>query len=165
MRQFLSGRRTSKSAAVGLVAAGVGALVLTAGLAFAASPPSHATVPGFHFQTNDFKIDSKGSTEVVMPTFTINPGLSNGWHTHPGPGFIIVTSGTLTLYRALDDGTCDRSVFGPGEGFVEAPGQVHIARNEGTVPLTGVATFLDVPAGTTAFRTSVAAPAACPGIN
>lgn len=131
----------------------------------AGTGPNHATIGPFHFQSNDFKIDSKHPTEVVMPTFSINPGKSNLWHTHPGPGFILVTSGTLTLYRALDDGSCSKSVYHPGEGYVEAPGEVHIARNEGTDILQGVATFLDVPAGTTAFRTTVSSPAACPGIN
>gem|GEM_PF-5757208 len=42
----------------------------------------------------------------------------------------------MTLYR-VDGDSCTKSVFGPGEGYVEAPGQVHTARNEGTTPLTG----------------------------
>jgi quercetin dioxygenase-like cupin family protein len=99
--------------------------------------PAHATIGPFHFQSNDFKIDSKQSSEVVMPQFSINPGSSNEWHVHPGPGFIVVTSGTLTLYQETADGGCTRSTYGANQGFVEAPGRVHVARNEGGTVLTG----------------------------
>ena len=148
----------------GLAIAGLLSAAISVQLAGAGGGPPTATVGPYHFHSNDFKIDSKAPSDVVMPSFTILPGHSNRWHVHPGPGYIIVTAGTLTLYRSTDAG-CERTSYGPGEGFVEVPGQVHIARNEGTTTLTGVATFLDVPAGTGAFRTTVAAPANCPGIN
>src|SRR5579864_2441168 len=119
--EIFRGRLSSASSVAALVVAAGGVLVLSAGLALAATGPTHATVGPFHYQSNDFKIDSKGTTEVVMPTFSIAPGTSNKWHTHPGPGFIIVTQGTLTLYRALDDGSCAKSVYNAGEGYVEAP--------------------------------------------
>ena len=144
--------------------AGLLTAAISVQLAGASGGPPTATIGPYHFQSNDFKIDSKSRSDVVMPSFTILPGHSNHWHVHPGPGYIIVTAGTLTLYRSTAAG-CERSSYGPGEGFVEAPGQVHIARNEGTTALTGVATFLDVPAGTGAFRTTVPAPDNCPGIN
>jgi quercetin dioxygenase-like cupin family protein len=130
--------------------------------AAASGGPPRFTVGPYHFQSPSFKIDSKDATDVVMPTFTIAPGQSNGWHIHPGPGFVMVTQGTLTLYR-FDGDSCTKSVYGPGEGFVEAPGQVHTARNEGTTALVGQATFIGVPVGQS-FRTTVAAPtgANCP---
>lgn len=132
--------------------------------AIATTGPPTATVGPYHFQSDTFKIFSKVPTDVVMLQVAIAPAHSNGWHVHPGPAFVIVTAGTLTLYRSTDSG-CDRTTYGPGQGFMETPGQVHIARNEGTTGETGVATFLNVPAGTGAFRTSVPAPANCPGIN
>lgn len=140
----------------------------SAGVAAAASAPApltHATLGEFHFSSNDFKIDSSKPSEVVMPQITIHAGASSGWHTHPGPGFIVVTSGTLTLYQVIDNG-CVKSAYGPGQGFVEIPGVVHIARNEGTSgDVTAVATFLDIAPGTTAYKSVVPAPAACPGIK
>ena len=133
--------------------------------ASAAPAPLHATLGEFHFSSNDFKIDSDRPSEVVSTTVVIHPGTSKGWHTHPGPGFVIVTAGTLTLYQVGSDGRCAHSTYSAGQGFVEGPGIVHIARNEGSVDVNAVATYLDVPPGTTAYRTTVPAPAACPGIN
>jgi quercetin dioxygenase-like cupin family protein len=131
----------------------------------APAPPVHATVGEFNFSGKNFKIDSEKPSEVVMPQITIHAGASSGWHTHPGPGFIVVTSGTLTLYRVVDD-KCVKSMYGPGQGFVETPGVVHIARNEGTSgDVTALATFLDIAPGTTTYKSIVPAPAACPGIK
>ena len=131
----------------------------------APAPPVHATVGEFHFSSNDFKIDSKKPSEVVMPQIAIHPGASSGWHAHPGPGFVVVISGTLTLYQVISN-DCVKSTYGPGQGFVESPGVVHIARNEGARgDVTAVATFLDIAPGTAAYKSIVPAPAACPGIK
>jgi quercetin dioxygenase-like cupin family protein len=127
--------------------------------------PVHATVGEFHYSSDDFKINSEERSEVVMPQITIHPGASSGWHTHPGPGFIVVTSGTLTLYQLVDN-DCVKSTYGKGQGFVETPGVVHIARNEATSgDVTAMATFLDIAPGTTAYRSVVPAPDACEGIK
>ena len=151
--------------AVALNAHGASARVTAATSAPAPAPPLHATVGEFHFSSNNFRIDSEKRTEVVMPQITIHAGASSGWHTHPGPGFIIVTSGTLALYQVIDN-RCVKSTYGPGHGFVETPGVVHIARNEGASgDMTAVATFLDVAPGTTTYKSIVPAPAACPGIK
>jgi len=117
-----------------------------------------ATLDPYHFDSNDFKIFQKDRQDIVMRQLTLAPGGSAGWHFHPGPSFVIVTQGTLSLYQASDP-TCTAQRFGPGEGFVEAPGEdhVHIARNEGTTPLVIVITFLDVPIGRP-FRLDAPAP-------
>jgi quercetin dioxygenase-like cupin family protein len=137
---------------------------LTAAAIPTPAPLVHATVGAFHFSSDDFKIDSHKPSEVVMPQITIHPGASSGWHTHPGPGFIVVTAGTVTLYQDIDN-TCLKSTYGPGQGWVESPGVVHIAVNAGTVDVTAVATFLDVAPGTTAYKSIVPAPATCAGIK
>jgi len=78
---------------------------------------------------------------------------------------VVVTFGTLALYQVIDN-RCVKSTYGPGQGFVETPGVVHIARNEGASgDVTAVATFLGIAPGTTAYKTLVPAPAACPGIK
>jgi hypothetical protein len=84
---------------------------------------------------------------VVVLTTTIYPGGSTGWHSHPGPAFIVVIRGTLTVYDG-DDPTCTPHRYGPGTGFVDPGfGHLHIARNEGTTPVTVVQTYLNVPPG------------------
>jgi len=100
-----------------------------------------------------------------MATTVLHAGKSSGWHTHPGPAFVIVISGTVTRYEVGRDGTCTSAIYTAGQGFVEAPGVVHIARNEGADDVTLQATFLDVAPGTAAYKTAAPAPAGCPGIS
>jgi quercetin dioxygenase-like cupin family protein len=46
-----------------------------------------------------------------------------GWHTHPGPAFVMVVKGALTYEDA-----CIRQTYGPGQGFVDRGfGHVHRA--------------------------------------
>lgn len=127
--------------------------------------PSHALIGAFHFSTNAFKIDSDAPSELVMTKTVLLPGKSSGWHTHPGPAFVIVLTGTVTRYVVGDNGTCTSATYTAGQGFVEAPGIVHIARNEGTTDVTLQATFLDVASGSVAYKTPALAPAGCPGIS
>jgi quercetin dioxygenase-like cupin family protein len=116
--------------------------------------PYHETSPGF-------KVFSKSPTDTVVLTTTINPGGSTGWHSHPGPAFIVVTQGTLTVYDG-DDPSCMPHRYSAGTGFLDAGlGHVHIARNEGTTPVTVVQTYLNVPPGGSP-RIDAAAPGNCP---
>ncbi|HVR89171.1 MAG TPA: cupin domain-containing protein [Candidatus Limnocylindria bacterium] len=147
-------------------ALGIVVAVTSAGVA-QATPPSgvgapftaRATLGGYHFQSNDFKIFQKDREDIVMRELTIASGGNGGWHSHPGPSYVIVTEGTLSLYHG-DDPTCTAHTFGPGEGFVEAPGEVHIPRNEGTTVVTLLVVFLDVPVGG-AFRIDAPSPGNC----
>ncbi|MFN2469436.1 MAG: cupin domain-containing protein [Gaiellaceae bacterium] len=93
---------------------------------------------------------------------TIAPGGHTGWHTHPGPVVVTVKTGTLTFYDANDQ-ECRPRPFNAGEAFVDrGGGHVHIARNEGTVPLEFWATyFVPGPAGS-AFREDAPSPGNCP---
>ena len=116
--------------------------------------PYHETSPGF-------KIFAKDPTDTVVTTTTIAPGGSTGWHSHPGPAFIVVTQGTLTVYDG-NDPACTPHVYGPGTGFLDPGfGHVHIARNEGTTPVTVVQTYLNVPPGGSP-RIDAPAPGNCP---
>src|SRR5439155_18232525 len=76
------------------------------------------------------RINTKGESDVYMLENTIAPGGSFGWHSHPGPGIVIVKTGALTLYRADD---CTAQVVEAGSGFVDNGGDVHLVRNEGSV--------------------------------
>ena len=109
-----------------------------------AAPPSGLTsttlgrisLGPYHETSPDFKIFSANPTDTVVLTTTIGLGGSTGWHSHPGPAFIVVTQGTLTVYDG-NDPTCTPHRYGPGTGFLDPGlGHVHIARNEGTTPVS-----------------------------
>jgi hypothetical protein len=76
---------------------------------------------------------------------------SSGWHIHPGPSFITVTKGSVTVYHG-DDPTCTGTVYSAdgthnGNAFVEPGGDhVHIVRDESGAPAETVAVQL-IPKG------------------
>jgi quercetin dioxygenase-like cupin family protein len=113
-----------------------------------ATPPSEPTsttlgrisLSPFREGSHGFKISSRHPADAVVLTTTIYPGGSTGWHSHPGPAFIVVIRGTLTVYDGNDPtGTPHR--YGPGGGYLDPGfGHVHIACNQGTTPVTVVQT-------------------------
>lgn len=134
-----------------------------------ATPPSNLTsttlgrisLGPFHKSSHGFKISSRHSTDTVVLTTTINPGGSTGWHSHPGPAFIVVIRGTLTVYDG-NDPRCTPHRYRPGNGFLDPGfGHVHIARNAGSTPVTVVQTYLNVPPGGSP-RIDAPAPGNCP---
>jgi quercetin dioxygenase-like cupin family protein len=89
-------------------------------------------------------VRTKEDIDILSAVSTIAPGGTTGWHSHPGPVFVIVKRGTLTVYNAPK---CQPQVYPAGEGFVEpSPEHVHAVRNEGTVEAEFVATFI-LPVG------------------
>jgi quercetin dioxygenase-like cupin family protein len=73
----------------------------------------------------------RDGAEVTAQHIRITAGASSGWHSHSGPVFVQVVSGTLTLYER-DDPICSPTVITAGNGFVEVGfGNVHDVRNEG----------------------------------
>ncbi|HSB75008.1 MAG TPA: hypothetical protein VLC12_05115 [Terriglobales bacterium] len=84
-----------------------------------------------------------------------NPLASTGWHKHPGPVYIIVTSGQLTFYE-YDDPTCSPKVYSKGQGFVDY-GAGHIGFNKDpNNPASDVTLAITSVGG--AFRTELDAP-------
>lgn len=116
-----------------------------------------ATVDSFHVDSSDVKMFVKNRADIVTQEVMVGVGGSTGWHIHPGSAFVLVRSGAFALTRA--DG-CETHVYHAGEGFVEAPLDVHIGRNVGTVPVDIIATYTNVPIGG-AVAISVAAPSDC----
>jgi quercetin dioxygenase-like cupin family protein len=90
-------------------------------------------------------IKTRGQSDAVVRNLSIAPGGDTGWHSHPGPVFVLVSAGTGSFYHA-DDPTFTPAVYPAGTGFVEAGGDVHIFRNEGDVDLELTVLFL-VPHG------------------
>lgn len=64
-----------------------------------------------------------------------------------------------------DDPTCTARIYSAGQAFVDSgQGHVHIARNEGSVPLELYVTYFDVTPGVPApdaFRIDVPNPGNC----
>lgn len=136
-----------------------GAVLLTPGSGVSATP---AVIGTFVDPTGvKFKIKG-GSQEVinvndaantVMHEISIQPASNNGglpghtgWHSHPGPVVVLIKSGTMSFYDG-DDPTCTVRTYTAGQAFIDSgQGHVHIARNEGSVPLVLAATYFDVPA-------------------
>ena len=79
----------------------------------------------------------RGASDIHVLSNTIAPGGSFGWHSHPGPSFVIVKSGTATVYLGADP-KCRPHTFRAGRGFVDRGLQVHAVRNEGAVDLVTV---------------------------
>jgi quercetin dioxygenase-like cupin family protein len=133
----------------------IGALVLVAALivvpALATTPTGMASiqvskglfgeinVKTHNFPPHKVKLKTKGDSDVYVIRNTFDPGGSSGWHTHPGPSLITVTSGEITAYEG-DDSTCTPKVYRTGEGFVDpGDGHVHLLRNETSAPAETVA--------------------------
>ena len=92
------------------------------------------------------RIKTTGVSDLHVVQVTIQPGGTIGWHSHPGLSFVIVKSGTATVYDG-DDPTCTPHVIPAGGSLFEPAGHVHIVRNESTTePLVNVVIQL-VPTG------------------
>jgi quercetin dioxygenase-like cupin family protein len=100
-----------------------------------------------------------GASNLHVLSNRIAPGGSFGWHSHPGPSFVIVKSGTATVYLGADP-SCRPHRIRAGRGFVDKGLQVHVVRNEGRVDLVTVVVSF-TPRGATR-RIDKPSPGNCP---
>jgi hypothetical protein len=116
------------------------------------------------------KIKTHGNSDLYVQQNTWDPTAcdnkcvpTSGWHTHPGPSFVIVTQGTVTVYDG-DDPTCTPHAYSANgtNGFVDiGGGAVHIIRDEsGAVAKTTVVQL--IPAGAQRRLDVTPAPGNCP---
>jgi quercetin dioxygenase-like cupin family protein len=111
------------------------------------------------FDDWELEIETNGLTDLHVTEVTIQPGGNGGWHSHLGPSFVIVKSGTATFYQG-DDPTCTGQEIPAGSSLFEPADDVHIPRNEGSVPLVLVLVQL-VPTGESR-RIDEPSPGNCP---
>ena len=147
------------------VVAAIVTAVIATGVAIGSATPSsgslttvigRATVSdNIKINTKAIKLHAKEPFDIITQTVTFQPGGTSGWHSHPGPVFVIVKTGTVTVY----DASCQPRRYTAGQGFLEGP-EPAVVRNEGPTVSENVATLL-VPVGQPA-RTE--APSLCPGI-
>jgi hypothetical protein len=115
-------------------------------------------------------IKTHGNSDLYVQQNTWDPTTCNGctpstgWHTHPGPSFVIVTQGSVTAYDG-DDPTCTPHVYTagtPNNAFVDpGDGHVHIIRDESGAVAKTIAVQL-VPAGAVRRQDVAPAPGNCP---
>lgn len=90
---------------------------------------------------------------ITVQTAEYEPGQTSGWHQHQGVHVVAVMSGTLTIH----DVGSGVHTYGPGDTYVGGR-DVHLARNEGDVPVRMVVIFvLDAPEGAERPLTDIAA--------
>jgi mannose-6-phosphate isomerase-like protein (cupin superfamily) len=109
------------------------------------------------------ELEASQPIDVATQVVTFQPGGFSGWHTHPGPVFFTVKSGTLTVYEG-DDPSCTALIFPAGTGAVEAGSSTHIhmVRNETGSVAEALVTYM-VPVGTpqNQLRTDLPNPGNC----
>ena len=134
----------------------------TAAVDFTPTVVGRGNLGTFHIQSKagayDAELKSHDNTDIVVVNVVVAPGGHSGWHFHPGPVLVVVKTGTITFYME-DDPTCSPHIHPAGSAFFENGGMVGMARNEGTVEATVVATFL-VPVGSPT-RIDAPAPGNC----
>jgi hypothetical protein len=174
-------------AVAGLIVAAPFVAQATPPLGIFFTPVGRATVPAFDvrrtflLQTGDdaddrnddgdrehkswkLQLEATAPIDVATQVVTFPVGANSGWHTHPGPVFFTVRTGTLTVYEG-DDPTCTPHVFTAGTGAVEAATSrhIHMVRNQTRDVAEAVVTYM-VPAGTPQkqLRTDLPNPGNCP---
>jgi quercetin dioxygenase-like cupin family protein len=129
-----------------IVAALLGALSMTAAALAAGGPAITEKILGAASISQRYTIDVRKPADVVFAKATVPPGASFGWHSHRAAVAVAVKSGTLTLYDSADR-TCTPQRYPAGQGFVEQPNHIHLARNEGRSKAVVLVTYLGLQHG------------------
>jgi len=110
--------------------------------------------------TGDWHIDikSKPAFDIAVQRILFPVGSSSGWHTHPGPGFIQVVYGTMTVYQA-DDPRCAPIVRTAGQGYLDLGLHPHVAVNQSSDSAVNIVTYFAPPGATLKMMADV--PANC----
>lgn len=111
------------------------------------------------YERGGIEVETKGPVDIVVQELTVpkatatSPGGSAGWHSHPGPVFVVVRSGTLSVW----DKHCVKRTYSKGQSFFEAgPRHSVLAKNESTTEDAMLYVTLIVPVGATPLRTGKA---------
>lgn len=106
---------------------------------------------GVRYNLGEIKVQTKAPVDVVVQEVTfLKNGGNAGWHTHPGPVFVVVKSGTLSVW----DEHCAKTTYSQGEVLFEAgPHHSMLVKNESaTEDVRLYATYI-VPVGANPLRT------------
>jgi quercetin dioxygenase-like cupin family protein len=102
------------------------------------------------YNVDDIKVQTKAPVDVVVVDVSFPALASAGWHNHPGPVFVVVESGTISVW----DEACVKHQYSAGATFFEpGPAGSLLVKNESTTTAVHIyATFI-VPQGTLVLRT------------
>jgi quercetin dioxygenase-like cupin family protein len=155
-------RRVIRMVAMAVGAAGL--LITVNAVPGAATPPSPV---GFTNQllsrgtyTSDGTLPIKQGMDIVVAKITVAPGGYSGWHSHPGGAIVVVQQGAVTLYKSVGN-QCEITIYAKGQAFVERPGELDDAVNNGSTDYIIFVTFPGVPVGE-ASRIDQPNPGTCP---
>ena len=111
--------------------------------------------------TGDWHVEIKSmpGLDLAVQSIVFQAGGQSGWHSHPGPVFIQVVSGTMTFYES-DDPTCPGIVRTAGQGYLDVGEHAHIARNETAATAQTIVTYFAPPGA--ALRIDQPNPGNCP---
>jgi quercetin dioxygenase-like cupin family protein len=129
-----------------VIAALLGALGTTAAALAAGNPRITEKILGAASISDSYTIDVNKPGDIVVAKATVPPGASFGWHSHRAAVAVAVNAGTLTLYDSADP-SCTPQRYSAGQGFIEQPHHVHLARNEGNQRVVVLVTYLGLKHG------------------
>jgi quercetin dioxygenase-like cupin family protein len=129
-----------------IVAALLGTLATTAAALAAGGPAITEKILAAASISHPYTIHVRKPADIVVAKATVPAGASFGWHSHRAAVAVAVKSGTLTLYNSADR-TCTPRRYHAGQGFIEQPHHVHLARNEGRTKAVVVVTYLGLKHG------------------
>jgi quercetin dioxygenase-like cupin family protein len=109
----------------------------------------------FKVDVRGIELKTKRRIDVAVAHLTFEPGGSTGWHRHPGPTVVTITTGELTI----TDRKCHARTFEAGDTFVEEGPPRHLAVNTANTATETIVTFF-VPPGTE-LTTPLPAPRRC----
>ena len=107
----------------------------------------------FEVRAQGIELDADRRIDVAVAHLTFQPSGSTGWHRHPGPTVVTITTGELTI----TDHKCRSRTYQAGDTFVEQGPPRHLAVNTADTTTETIVTFF-VPSGAPALTIPAAAP-------
>jgi quercetin dioxygenase-like cupin family protein len=107
----------------------------------------------FEVRAQGIELDADRRIDVAVAHLTFQPSGSTGWHRHPGPTVVTITTGELTI----TDNKCRSRTYQAGDTFVEPGPPRHVAVNTADTTTETIVTFF-VPRGAPALSIPAAAP-------
>jgi quercetin dioxygenase-like cupin family protein len=107
----------------------------------------------FEVRARGIELDADRRIDVAVAHLTFQPSGSTGWHRHPGPTVVTITTGELTI----TDNKCRSRTYQAGDTFVEPGPPRHVAVNTADTTTETIVTFF-VPRGAPALSIPAAAP-------
>ena len=100
------------------------------------------------YNQDRIKVQNKGPVQVATAEVSFPAHASAGWHSHPGPVFVVIREGTLSVW----DENCAKRTYTIGDSFFESgPDHPLLVKNETSSLARVYATFIS-PVGTGPLR-------------